>query len=145
MVVALPAVRSRLSVGDEWRSWHVGLESKHVASFSVQGQDKLDRSRLSATQHSQLQREERVAEFFHLSFDSSLPIARVRGRAAKMRWLLSFLVLGIYYGAVQALSSAGNKLLVIQEDASEKELYSTFWSDLECEYAGVVLVWPFRV
>ncbi|EEP78895.1 conserved hypothetical protein [Uncinocarpus reesii 1704] len=48
-----------------------------------------------------------------------------------MRWLLSLLVLGIYYGAVQALSSAGSRLLVIQEDASEKQLYSTFWADLE--------------
>jgi oligosaccharyltransferase complex subunit beta len=48
-----------------------------------------------------------------------------------MRWLFS-LLLGLA-GAVHALSSSGNRLLVVQEDASEKELFSTFWKDLESE------------
>lgn len=60
-----------------------------------------------------------------------------------MRWSLSLLVLGVYNGAVQALSSSGSKLLVIQEDASEKALYSTLWSDLEGESVSFVLVWLF--
>jgi len=34
-------------------------------------------------------------------------------------------------GLVQALSSSGNRLLVVIEEATEKERYSTFWGDLE--------------
>ncbi|WEW55986.1 oligosaccharyl transferase glycoprotein complex, beta subunit [Emydomyces testavorans] len=48
-----------------------------------------------------------------------------------MRWLLSLLVLGVYCRAIQAVSSSGSRLLVIQENTSEKQLYSTFWADLE--------------
>jgi oligosaccharyltransferase complex subunit beta len=33
--------------------------------------------------------------------------------------------------AVNALSSSGNRLLVVLEDSAEKGLYSTLWSDLE--------------
>ncbi|KAK2813264.1 hypothetical protein FQN49_008317, partial [Arthroderma sp. PD_2] len=48
-----------------------------------------------------------------------------------MKWLLTFLCLSIYSAAVHALSSAGDRLLVIQEDDSERDLFSTFWADLE--------------
>lgn len=47
-----------------------------------------------------------------------------------MRTFLSFLLLGLL-GLVSALSSAGTRLLIVQEDASEKALYSQFWADLE--------------
>ncbi|TAQ86221.1 hypothetical protein B7494_g5459 [Chlorociboria aeruginascens] len=47
-----------------------------------------------------------------------------------MRWLLSFLLLGLL-SIVQALSSSGNKLLVILEDAAEKGKYSKYFADLE--------------
>lgn len=49
-----------------------------------------------------------------------------------MRWLFSFLVLG-FLTAVNALSSSGNRLLVVLEDPAEKDAFSTFWSDLESE------------
>lgn len=51
---------------------------------------------------------------------------------SNMRWLLPFLfsVLSL----VQALSSTGNRLLVVVEDAAEKAKYSTFWGDLECKF-----------
>lgn len=49
-----------------------------------------------------------------------------------MRWLLSLLVLGLWT-AVNALSSSGDRLLVVLEDPAEKDVYSTFWSDLESE------------
>ncbi|KAM5483905.1 oligosaccharyl transferase glycoprotein complex, beta subunit [Microsporum audouinii] len=48
-----------------------------------------------------------------------------------MKWLLTFLCLSIYSAAVHGLSSTGDRLLVIQEDDSERELFSTFWADLE--------------
>ena len=47
-----------------------------------------------------------------------------------MRWLLFPLLLGLL-GAVQSVSTAGNRLLVVNEDASEKDKYSQFWGDLE--------------
>ncbi|PGH16767.1 hypothetical protein AJ80_05082 [Polytolypa hystricis UAMH7299] len=47
-----------------------------------------------------------------------------------MRWLFSLLLLGLL-GAVSAVSSAGNRLLVVLEEAAEKDLFSTLWSDLE--------------
>ena len=47
-----------------------------------------------------------------------------------MRWLLSFLLLTLL-SLVQALSSSGNRLLVVIEEASEKSKYSKFWNDLE--------------
>ncbi|RAL12699.1 dolichyl-diphosphooligosaccharide-protein glycotransferase [Aspergillus homomorphus CBS 101889] len=47
-----------------------------------------------------------------------------------MRWCLSFFLFGCL-AVVNALSSSGNRLLVVLEDASEKSLYSTFWSDLK--------------
>lgn len=50
-----------------------------------------------------------------------------------MRGLITFVLLALF-GVVSALSSAGNRLLVVLEEESEKSLYSQFWSDLESEY-----------
>ncbi|KAF7587982.1 oligosaccharyl transferase glycoprotein complex, beta subunit [Aspergillus hancockii] len=47
-----------------------------------------------------------------------------------MRWCLS-LLLFCFLAVVHALSSTGSRLLVVLEDADEKESYSTFWGDLE--------------
>ena len=61
-----------------------------------------------------------------------------------MRWLLSLLFVG-FLGVARALSSSGNRLLVVLEDFSEKSLYSTFFSDLEGTYVrentGNLLLW----
>ena len=46
-----------------------------------------------------------------------------------MRWLYGFLLLSVG-GLVNGLSSAGNRLLVVQEDAADKAKYSQFWADL---------------
>lgn len=54
---------------------------------------------------------------------------------AKMRSLVSFLLL-VLAAAVQAISSnGGNRLLVILEDVAEKDGYSKFIGDLEGMYA----------
>jgi oligosaccharyltransferase complex subunit beta len=47
-----------------------------------------------------------------------------------MRWLLSFLLLGLF-GIAQAVSSSGNKLLVVLEELAEKSKYSKYFGDLE--------------
>ncbi|KAF2276505.1 Dolichyl-diphosphooligosaccharide-protein glycosyltransferase 48kDa subunit [Westerdykella ornata] len=47
-----------------------------------------------------------------------------------MRWFFSLLFLGLL-GAVRALSIAGSRLLVVLEDAAEREQYSVFLGDLE--------------
>ncbi|KAL3473925.1 Dolichyl-diphosphooligosaccharide--protein glycosyltransferase subunit WBP1 [Aspergillus californicus] len=47
-----------------------------------------------------------------------------------MRWCPSLLLFG-FLAAVNALSSSGNRLLVVLEDSAEKGLYSTLWGDLE--------------
>lgn len=47
-----------------------------------------------------------------------------------MRWLLSFLLLGLL-SVVQALSSSGSNLLVILEELAEKSKYSKYLADLE--------------
>lgn len=47
-----------------------------------------------------------------------------------MRWLLSFLLLGLL-SVVQALSSSGSNLLVILEEVAEKSKYSKYLADLE--------------
>ena len=55
---------------------------------------------------------------------------------AKMRWLLSYLALALV-GACQvcqAVSSTGNRLLIVLEEAAEKDNYSQFWKDLEGEH-----------
>lgn len=47
-----------------------------------------------------------------------------------MRWLLSFLLLALG-SVVSALSSSGNKLLVVLEELAEKSKYSKYLGDLE--------------
>ncbi|KAF2469261.1 Dolichyl-diphosphooligosaccharide-protein glycosyltransferase 48kDa subunit [Lindgomyces ingoldianus] len=47
-----------------------------------------------------------------------------------MRWLSSFLLL-VLLGVAQALSSSGRKLLVVLEEAAEKERFGGFFGDLE--------------
>lgn len=47
-----------------------------------------------------------------------------------MRWLISFLLLGLL-SVVQALSSSGSNLLVILEEVAEKSKYSKYLADLE--------------
>jgi oligosaccharyltransferase complex subunit beta len=47
-----------------------------------------------------------------------------------MRWLLSFLLLGLL-SVVQAASSSGNKLLIVLEELAEKSKYSKYIADLE--------------
>ncbi|PLB37953.1 dolichyl-diphosphooligosaccharide-protein glycotransferase [Aspergillus candidus] len=47
-----------------------------------------------------------------------------------MRWCLSILLFS-FLAVAHALSSSGNRLLVVLEDADDKGLYSTFWGDLE--------------
>ena len=47
-----------------------------------------------------------------------------------MRWCLSVLLF-CFLAVAHALSSSGNRLLVVLEDADDKGLYSTFWGDLE--------------
>ena len=51
-----------------------------------------------------------------------------------MRWFLSWLLLAVV-GLVSALSSNGSRLLVVLEDAAEKDKYSQLWRDLECKMA----------
>ncbi|OAX81721.1 hypothetical protein ACJ72_03941 [Emergomyces africanus] len=48
-----------------------------------------------------------------------------------MRWLLSLLLVGLWGAVVHALSSSGNRLLAILDNIEEKDLFSTFWKDLE--------------
>jgi oligosaccharyltransferase complex subunit beta len=50
-----------------------------------------------------------------------------------MRWSIVSVLLGVF-SLASALSSSGNRLLVVLEDSSKKALYSTFWSDLEGLY-----------
>jgi oligosaccharyltransferase complex subunit beta len=47
-----------------------------------------------------------------------------------MRWLLSFLLLGLL-SVVHAVSSSGNKLLIILEELADKGKYSKYLGDLE--------------
>ncbi|MCJ1455357.1 oligosaccharyl transferase glycoprotein complex, beta subunit [Mycoblastus sanguinarius] len=47
-----------------------------------------------------------------------------------MLWLLSLLFAALL-GLAQALSSSGSRLLIVIEEAAEKEKYSKFWGDLE--------------
>ncbi|KAG9240259.1 dolichyl-diphosphooligosaccharide--protein glycosyltransferas-like protein 48 kDa subunit [Calycina marina] len=47
-----------------------------------------------------------------------------------MRWVFSFLLLGLF-AAVEAVSSSGNRLLVLLESASLKSKYSNYFGELE--------------
>ena len=49
-----------------------------------------------------------------------------------MRWLLSFVVAALL-AAVQAVGFTGKRLLVVLDEAGEKERYSVFLGDLEGE------------
>lgn len=51
---------------------------------------------------------------------------------ANMKAFLSLLLLGLV-SLVQALSSTGNRLLVVLEEAADKSKYSSFFGDLECK------------
>lgn len=53
-------------------------------------------------------------------------------KAQTMRWLSYFLALA-FVGFAQALSSSGNRLLVVIDELGDKDKYSKFWGDLECE------------
>jgi len=50
-----------------------------------------------------------------------------------MRWILSFLLLGLL-AVVQAASASGNKLLVVIEELAEKSKYSKYLGDLEGKF-----------
>ncbi|KAL4925754.1 dolichyl-diphosphooligosaccharide-protein glycotransferase [Aspergillus undulatus] len=58
-----------------------------------------------------------------------------------MRWCPSLLLYG-FLAAVNALSSSGNRLLVVLEDAAEKGLYSTLWGDLEARGYNLIFESP---
>lgn len=47
-----------------------------------------------------------------------------------MRVLLSFLILGLL-GIASALSTSGNRLLVVLEELAEKDKYSKFFGELK--------------
>jgi oligosaccharyltransferase complex subunit beta len=55
-----------------------------------------------------------------------------------MRSLVTLLLLALL-AAVQAVSTAGNRLLVVLEDTAEKSKYSKFWGDLEGKTAHMIL------
>lgn len=56
-----------------------------------------------------------------------------------MRWLLSFLLLGLL-SLTQALSSSGNRLLVVIEEAAERDKYSQLWGDLEGMFGAIDII-----
>lgn len=51
-----------------------------------------------------------------------------------MRWFFSLLLLG-WLGVASAISSTGNRLLVILEELAEKDNYSKFFNDLKGKLA----------
>jgi oligosaccharyltransferase complex subunit beta len=53
-----------------------------------------------------------------------------------MRVLLSLLILGLL-GIASALSTSGNRLLVVLEELVEKDKYSKFFGDLEGKTHGL--------
>jgi hypothetical protein len=61
-----------------------------------------------------------------------------------MRWILSFLLLGLL-AVVQAASSSGNKLLVVLEELAEKSKYSKYLGDLEGTELLMAFVCLFRL
>jgi oligosaccharyltransferase complex subunit beta len=52
-----------------------------------------------------------------------------------MRVLLSLLILGLL-GIASALSTSGNRLLVVLEEIAEKDKYSKFFGDLKGKHAA---------
>lgn len=59
-------------------------------------------------------------------------LKELRYSKLKMRWLVAFFILTLL-SAAQALSAAGNRLLVVLEELKEKDKYSQLWTDLECK------------
>jgi oligosaccharyltransferase complex subunit beta len=57
-----------------------------------------------------------------------------------MRWLLSLLLLGLA-ALTQAVSSSGEKLLVILEELADKPKYSKYFADLEGEASDLSSNW----
>lgn len=83
----------------------------------------------------------RVAYAPHrIRFPYSSTSQRRPSSARTMRWLFSLLLLGLL-GLAQALSYTGNRLLVVLEEAAEKDKYSTFWADLTCKCSPRILSW----
>lgn len=58
-----------------------------------------------------------------------------------MRWLFCSLLLALI-GFVNGLSSSGNRVLVVIEEAAERENYSTFLGDLEGEQSAYIREQP---
>ncbi|KAL3468603.1 Dolichyl-diphosphooligosaccharide--protein glycosyltransferase subunit WBP1 [Aspergillus heterothallicus] len=58
-----------------------------------------------------------------------------------MRWCPSLMLFG-FLAVANALSSSGNRLLVVLEDATEKGLYSTLWGDLEARGYNLIFESP---
>lgn len=57
--------------------------------------------------------------------------SRIQSNHSKMRWQhFSWLLLALF-GLAQALSSSGNRLLVVIDEDDSKDKYSKFFSDLE--------------
>ena len=56
-----------------------------------------------------------------------------------MQWLWSLSLLALL-SLVQALSSSGNRLLVVVEEATDKAKYSTFFGDLEGMSTGFLFL-----
>lgn len=52
-----------------------------------------------------------------------------------MRVLLSLLILGLL-GIASALSTSGNRLLVVLEEIAEKDKYSKFFGDLKGKHTA---------
>ncbi|KAL4961829.1 dolichyl-diphosphooligosaccharide-protein glycotransferase [Aspergillus stella-maris] len=59
-----------------------------------------------------------------------------------MRWCPSLLFFGFLAACTNALSSSGNRLLVVLEDSAEKGLYSTLWGDLEARGYNLIFESP---
>jgi hypothetical protein len=78
-----------------------------------------------------------------LLFPCVLALSLFNRDMANMKSFLSLLLLGLV-GLVQALSSTGNRLLVVLEEASDKSKYSSFFGDLECELCLGMSVARFR-
>jgi hypothetical protein len=58
-----------------------------------------------------------------------------------MRWPIFSVFLALL-GFVSALSSAGNRLLVVQEDSSQQSLYSKLWTDLKGKMEASTDIFP---
>lgn len=114
------------------RSWRVGLGVWGDQTRCLFGKEVIDFLDAGASIINSISFGICSLDFLYFSEEGRLLFVPPHSRAgkSKMRWLVSLLLLCLC-AAVNALSSAGNRLLVIQEEESEKQLYSTFWEDLE--------------